>query len=70
MTLMWASLMAAILALIAEAGRQQDELTVTSPITAAELREAGVLPVPDGARKPASVLDHHEEGPEGQLGLI
>ncbi|BBC37730.1 DNA methyltransferase [Streptomyces graminofaciens] len=59
-----------ILALIAEAGRQQDELTVTSPITAAELREAGVLPVPDGARKPASVLDHHEEGPEGQLGLI
>jgi len=26
--------------------------------------------VPDTARRPASVLDHHEEGPEGQFALI
>ncbi|MGW3518806.1 type ISP restriction/modification enzyme [Streptomyces hydrogenans] len=36
----------------------------------AELRAAGVLPVPDGARRPASVLDHEEEGPEGQFMLV
>ncbi|GGK18065.1 hypothetical protein GCM10011583_57440 [Streptomyces camponoticapitis] len=35
-----------------------------------ELRAEGVLPVPDTARRPASVLDHHEEGPEGQFALI
>ncbi|CAL9410571.1 hypothetical protein SUDANB15_01634 [Streptomyces sp. enrichment culture] len=40
------------------------------PITSAELREAGVLPVPPSARRPASVLDAHEEGPEGQLALV
>ncbi|MGW4053092.1 type ISP restriction/modification enzyme, partial [Streptomyces sp. NPDC004779] len=31
---------------------------------------AGVLPVPDRARRPASVLDHQEEGPEGQFMLV
>jgi hypothetical protein len=59
-----------VLALLAELRPQQEELTVTSPITATELREAGVFPVPESARRPASVLDHHEEGPEGQLALI
>lgn len=39
-------------------------------ITAAELREAGILPAPASARRPASVLDHREEGPEGQFALI
>ncbi|GHC79255.1 type ISP restriction/modification enzyme [Streptomyces flavofungini] len=39
-------------------------------ITAGELRAAGVLPVPGAARRPASVLDHHEEGPEGQFALL
>lgn len=34
------------------------------------LRGAGVLPAPPGARRPASVLDHREEGPEGQLALL
>ncbi|MFD5460075.1 DNA methyltransferase, partial [Streptomyces olivaceus] len=38
--------------------------------TAAELRVAGVLPVPSAARRPASVLDTPEEGPEGQLALL
>jgi hypothetical protein len=59
-----------VLALLAELRPRQEELTVTAPITAQELRKAGVLPVPQTARRPASVLDHHEEGPEGQVALI
>ncbi|MGQ4388268.1 type ISP restriction/modification enzyme [Streptomyces sp. SAS_270] len=60
-----------VLALLAELRPQQAELTVgDAPVTAAELRTAGVLPVPDAARRPASVLDHHEEGPEGQFALL
>ncbi|MDR6978766.1 hypothetical protein J2X68_005498 [Streptomyces sp. 3330] len=59
-----------VLALFAEARAQQEALTVPDTITAKELRAAGVLPVPDGARHPATVLDHHEEGPEGQFALI
>ncbi|GAA3859790.1 hypothetical protein GCM10023084_11710 [Streptomyces lacrimifluminis] len=59
-----------VLALLAELRPQQAESTVTDPITATELRESGVLPVPDTARRPASVLDHHEEGPEGQFTLL
>jgi hypothetical protein len=59
-----------ILALLAELGPLREELTVTAQITAAELKEAGVLPVPTSARRPASVLDGQEEGPEGQLTLI
>jgi hypothetical protein len=59
-----------VLALLAELRPQQTELTVPSPITASDLREADVLPVPDATRRPASVLDHHEEGPEGQVALL
>ncbi|MGW5610347.1 type ISP restriction/modification enzyme [Streptomyces sp. NPDC003753] len=59
-----------ILALLAEVRPQQAQLNVTAPLTATELRKAGVLPVPEAARRPASVLDHHEEGPEGQFALI
>jgi hypothetical protein len=59
-----------ILALLAEVRPRQAQLDVTAPITATELREAGLLPVPEAARRPASVLDHHEEGPEGQFALI
>ncbi|MET7734098.1 type ISP restriction/modification enzyme [Streptomyces sp. NPDC005402] len=57
-----------VLALLADLQPLQDE--PTSRITAADLRAAGVLPVPDSARRPASVLDGHEEGPEGQLTLL
>ncbi|MDJ0343116.1 DNA methyltransferase [Streptomyces sp. H10-C2] len=39
-------------------------------ISADALRRAGVLPAPVGARRPASVLDHHEEGPDGQFALL
>ncbi|MGY6020771.1 type ISP restriction/modification enzyme [Streptomyces spinosirectus] len=59
-----------VLALLAELRPQQEELTVTSPVTASELHQAGVLPPAEAARRPASVLDHHEEGPEGQFALI
>ncbi|WP_225838330.1 type ISP restriction/modification enzyme [Streptomyces sp. NK08204] len=61
-----------VLALLAELQPLRTELTskTTSDVTAAELRRAGVLPVPDPARRPASVLDHPEEGPEGQFALL
>ncbi|MET7606792.1 type ISP restriction/modification enzyme [Streptomyces avermitilis] len=59
-----------VLALLGEVGPRQDESTAGAPVTAAELYRAGVLPVPNPARRPASVLDHHEEGPEGQFALI
>lgn len=39
-------------------------------ITLDELRAAGVLPVASSARRPASVLGHQEEGPEGQFALL
>lgn len=38
--------------------------------TRADLAAAGVLPVPHSARRPASVLDRLEEGPEGQYALL
>ncbi|MFE9775450.1 type ISP restriction/modification enzyme [Streptomyces sp. NPDC005931] len=62
-----------VLSLLAELRPRQRALTDSTPpdpITRAELRGAGVLPVPDFARRPASVLDAHEEGPGGQLALI
>ncbi|QYX81171.1 type ISP restriction/modification enzyme [Streptomyces akebiae] len=59
-----------VLALLAELRPTRDELTVPNPITTTDLRRAGVLPVPDSARRPASVLDHQEEGPEGQFTLL
>ncbi|MDX6356416.1 MAG: hypothetical protein QOF98_3319 [Streptomyces sp.] len=41
-----------------------------TPGAAAELRAAGILPVPAARRRPASVLAHHEEGPDGQFALL
>lgn len=57
-----------VLALLAELQPLDQELTST--ITATDLHKAGVLPVPESTHRPASVLDGHEEGPEGQLALI
>ncbi|GAA2262197.1 hypothetical protein GCM10010145_29060 [Streptomyces ruber] len=62
-----------VLALLAEGGHAREVAAGRAgrdPVTAAGLRRAGVLPVPDSARRPASVLDHHEEGPEGQFTLL
>jgi hypothetical protein len=61
-----------VLTLLAGLGEEQAELA-RSPaptIGVGELHAAGVLPVPAAARRPASVLDHHEEGPEGQFALL
>ncbi|MFI6349289.1 type ISP restriction/modification enzyme [Streptomyces sp. NPDC050560] len=65
-----------VLALLAALEGERAELAAAldaapgGALGAAELRRAGVLPVPAGARRPASVLDHHEEGPEGQFALL
>ncbi|MFC9249677.1 type ISP restriction/modification enzyme [Streptomyces sp. NPDC057136] len=48
----------------------RDRLAQAPKLSRSELRAAGILPVPAGARRPASVLDHHEEGPEGQFALL
>ncbi|MEU8826354.1 type ISP restriction/modification enzyme [Streptomyces sp. NPDC048636] len=62
-----------VLALLAELGPRRRDLAARLAdgelIAPAELHGAGVLPVPAAARRPASVLDHHEEGPEGQFAL-
>ncbi|MET9514170.1 type ISP restriction/modification enzyme [Streptomyces sp. NPDC002994] len=59
-----------VLALLAELDAGRGELRGGRRISRAELTEAGVLPVPDAVRRPASVLDHREEGPEGQFALL
>ncbi|MEU8705775.1 type ISP restriction/modification enzyme [Streptomyces sp. NPDC048565] len=53
--------------------RQQalrDRLEEADVLTREALHAAGVLPAPAWARRPASVLDHQEEGPEGQFALL
>lgn len=59
-----------VLALLAELRARRAGFDVPSAVTAAALREAGVLPPPEPSRRPASVLDHHEEGPDGQFALL
>ncbi|MGW4159272.1 type ISP restriction/modification enzyme [Streptomyces sp. NPDC004788] len=62
-----------VLALLAEREPERAALTAQAAadgVGRGALRAAGVLPVPDGARRPASVLDHQEEGPEGQFMLL
>jgi type ISP restriction-modification system protein len=54
-----------VLALLAQLRLQKQELK------GMEITELpGVLPPSDVTRRPASVLDHHEEGPEGQFALL
>ncbi|MFE3827625.1 type ISP restriction/modification enzyme [Streptomyces sp. NPDC059092] len=63
-----------VLALLAEVRplrrRLLAEAAAAAAVGRAELRTAGVLPVRAAARRPASVLDHHEEGPDGQFALV
>lgn len=62
-----------VLALMAELRPRQVALrgrSAADPITPTELHRVGVLPAPRSAHRPASVLDAHEEGPEGQLALL
>ncbi|MGW6095410.1 type ISP restriction/modification enzyme [Streptomyces sp. NPDC055157] len=60
----------AVLALLAELRPRQKALTDGPQLTTGDLRTAGVLPVAATARRPASVLDHQEEGPDGQFALL
>ncbi|MCX5344547.1 type ISP restriction/modification enzyme [Streptomyces atratus] len=59
-----------VLALLDGLRPRQAGLAGGPQITADDLRAAGVLPVPATARRPASVLDHQEEGPDGQFALL
>ncbi|MFE6688715.1 type ISP restriction/modification enzyme [Streptomyces sp. NPDC057743] len=63
-----------VLALLAELAPEVEQLAravADGPrLGTAELRAAGVLPAPASATRPASVLDHQEEGPEGQFALL
>ncbi|MFF3357151.1 type ISP restriction/modification enzyme [Streptomyces sp. NPDC002917] len=59
-----------VLALLAELRPRQQALTDGPQLTTGDLRAAGVLPVAATARRPASVLDHQEEGPDGQFALL
>ncbi|MFD7992865.1 type ISP restriction/modification enzyme [Streptomyces mexicanus] len=59
-----------VLALLSQAPPDPAAWPVANEVTAADLRAAGVLPVPEPARRPATVLDHREEGPEGQFALL
>ncbi|MEZ0092980.1 type ISP restriction/modification enzyme [Streptacidiphilus sp. EB129] len=65
--------LATVLALLAELHPAQSALAAPDAgrwLSGAELAEAGVLPVPPQSRRPASVLQHQEEGPEGQFALL
>ncbi len=62
-----------VLALLAELRPRQAELTEAVGANALGLKSlhrAGLLPAPEASRRPASVLDHHEEGPGGQFALL
>ncbi|MFE5091055.1 type ISP restriction/modification enzyme [Streptomyces sp. NPDC056638] len=59
-----------LLALLDGLRPRREGLADGPQITADDLRAAGVLPVPATARRPASVLDHQEEGPDGQFALL
>ncbi|MFE2328670.1 type ISP restriction/modification enzyme [Streptomyces sp. NPDC059385] len=58
------------LALLADLAPERAAFEPGPLLPAAALRAAGVLPPPRSARRPASVLDHQEEGPGGQFALL
>jgi hypothetical protein len=63
--------LATVLTLLAELRPALAALGRRGPwLSAADLTAAGVLPVPSWCRRPASVLHHQEEGPEGQFALL
>lgn len=58
------------LSLLAELEPERAAFEVGPPLDATALHQAGVLPPPAWTRRPASVLDHQEEGPGGQFALL
>ncbi|ORT60083.1 type ISP restriction/modification enzyme [Streptomyces sp. CB03238] len=59
-----------VLALQAQLEASRADVSGAALITGDDLRATGVLPAPEASRRPASVLDREEEGPEGQLALL
>ncbi|KQX47783.1 MULTISPECIES: type ISP restriction/modification enzyme [unclassified Streptomyces] len=71
----WTSELLELITVLALLGSREPERAVFAAeapqsVGAEELRAAGILPPPARARRPASVLDHQEEGPEGQFMLL
>ncbi|MGW9450335.1 type ISP restriction/modification enzyme [Streptomyces sp. NPDC055632] len=69
----WTSELLDLITVLALLGAREPEraaLAARGSAGAAALRAAGVLPPPARSRRPASVLDHREEGPEGQFALL
>ncbi|MBT2468090.1 DNA methyltransferase [Streptomyces sp. ISL-66] len=58
------------LALLADLAPERTAFEPGPPLGDAGPHAAGVLPPPSWARRPASVLDHQEEGPGGQFALL
>ncbi|MFD0269019.1 type ISP restriction/modification enzyme [Streptomyces sp. NPDC127106] len=58
------------LALLADLAPEREAFTPGPLLARAGLTAAGVLPAPHWSRRPASVLDHQEEGPGGQFALL
>ncbi|MFD7624662.1 type ISP restriction/modification enzyme [Streptomyces sp. NPDC059851] len=58
------------LALLADLGPEREAFTPGPLLSRADLAAAGVVPPPHWSRRPASVLDHQEEGPGGQFALL
>ncbi|CAM5384885.1 hypothetical protein SAVIM338S_01754 [Streptomyces avidinii] len=58
------------LALLADLAPERAAFEPGPVLDDAGLRAAGVLPPPSWSRRPASVLDHQEEGPGGQFALL
>lgn len=58
------------LALLADLAPQRAAFDPGPTLSASGLHAAGVLPPPRWSRRPASVLDHQEEGPGGQFALL
>ncbi|MFD6968114.1 type ISP restriction/modification enzyme [Streptomyces sp. NPDC059979] len=58
------------LALLADVAPERAAFEPGPGLSTGELRAAGVLPAPAWTRRPASVLDHQEEGPGGQFALL
>ncbi|MEU8775951.1 type ISP restriction/modification enzyme [Streptomyces sp. NPDC048606] len=69
----WTSELTALvttLALLRDLAPERAAFTPGPPLPRDGLAAAGVLPPPRWSRRPASVLDHQEEGPGGQFALL
>ncbi|MFD5426314.1 type ISP restriction/modification enzyme [Streptomyces sp. NPDC127084] len=67
----WTSELLELITVLALLGRlEAQRQTLAQAVAATGPADLELPPVSEAARKPASVLDHHEEGPAGQFALI